>query len=179
MANGQILPPVTWAAVCWLPIPYFASTHFHSLCAVNHTYSSPLLRPSSSEIRTTFITDLNGNEIRAQVAQSVCMADLRVIQQCCSGSGALRCPQLPATQTGNTALSDLANLPPPADRSSFRSGASSPAAGVSNTESFRKLSSCHMKSSAGLRFALSWKSALVLLLKNVRKIFSKSCEMPS
>lgn len=178
MANGHILPPVTWAAVWWLLIPYFASTHFHSLCAVNHMYNSPLLGPSSAEISMTFITDLNGNGIRAQIAQSVCMADFKVIQQCSSGSGTIWCPQLPTTQIGNTGLNGLCRLTT-TSTFSFRSGASSPAAGVSSTESFQKLSSCHMKSSADPGFAMSWKSALVLLLKNVRKIFSKRCEMPS
>lgn len=173
MANGQILPPV-W----WLPIPYFASTHFHSLCAVNHTHNSPLLGPSSSEISITFITDVNGNGIRAQTAQSVCMADFKVIQQCSSGSSTIWCPQLPATQIRNTGLNGLCRLTT-AYMFSFRSGASRPAAGASSTESFQKLSSCHVKSSADPGFAMSWKSALVALLKNVRKIFSKSCKTPS
>lgn len=134
MANGQILPPVTWAAIWWLQIS-FASTHFHSLRTVTHTYNSPLLGPSS-EISQNFITDLNGNAIRAQIAQSLCMVDSKVIQQCSSGSGTIWCPQLPATQKGNTELNGLCQLTTTYTFSS-RSGAPRPAAGVSSTESFK------------------------------------------
>lgn len=125
-----------WAAIWWLQILSFASTHFHSLCTVTHTYSSPLVGPSSSEISQNFIADLNGNGIRAQIAQSVCMADFKVIQQCSSGSGSIWWPQLSATQIGNTGLSGLCWLTTTHTFSSG-SGAPSPAAGVSSTESFK------------------------------------------
>lgn len=176
MANGQILPPVTWAAVWWLQILHFASTRFHSLCT--HMYNSPLLGPRSPEISQNFITDLNGNRVRAQVVRIYVVCMYGWLQSNPTMQFRVWHHLMPSTpsHTNRKRRLEWSLLTYHCLRVLTQVRRTKPSSWCFKHWIFPKAIQLSHEGSSDPRLALSWKSTLVLLLKNVRKIFFKELQ---